>query len=174
MSKISFTLSGAAPGKPRMTQRDKWKKRPCVVLYRHWCDRLRAAAPALPQANDVEEIHVLATYVPPASWSGKKRAAAIGCKKRCMPDGDNILKAVCDALWERDEALGDKHVARRWGERDELCVTLEVNPAANNIALTSTAPIFVSTNPPTALGCAVSTTHFQRGRVCRDGKGATP
>ncbi len=28
-------------GKPRMTQRDKWKKRPCVLRYRAFADELR-------------------------------------------------------------------------------------------------------------------------------------
>ncbi|GAG23977.1 unnamed protein product, partial [marine sediment metagenome] len=27
--------------KPRMTKRDKWKKRPCVIKYRKFCDELR-------------------------------------------------------------------------------------------------------------------------------------
>ena len=37
--------------KPRMTQRDKWKKRPCVLRYRAYCDALRKFwqdAPSLP------------------------------------------------------------------------------------------------------------------------------
>lgn len=122
---ISFKLSGAAPGKPRMTRRDKWKKRKCVVEYFAWCDRLRAAAPAMPNAEDVDDLIIMATYVPPASWSKAKRNAAMGTKKRSKPDGDNVLKAVCDALWENDEALGDKHESRRWGERDEISIVIQ-------------------------------------------------
>lgn len=28
--------------KPRMTQRDKWQKRPAVMRYRAFCDEVRA------------------------------------------------------------------------------------------------------------------------------------
>jgi uncharacterized cupin superfamily protein len=38
-----FTIPGNPVGKPRMTQRDKWAKRPAVLRYREWADRARAA-----------------------------------------------------------------------------------------------------------------------------------
>lgn len=122
--RIVFTLNGAAPGAPRMTQRDKWMQRPCVMAYRGWCDQLRTAAPSLPIAADVDEINIVATYSPPESWSPRRRQLAIGTKKRSKPDGDNILKAVCDALWNDDHKLGDKVVCRRWGEIDQIQITI--------------------------------------------------
>lgn len=124
---IVFTLNGAAPGAPRMTQRDKWMQRPCVMAYRAWCDRLRAVVKeecVLPAAEDVSEIRIVAFYKPPMSWSYTKRRLALGTKKRSKPDGDNILKAVCDALWKDDHKLGDKIVCRRWGECDQIQITI--------------------------------------------------
>jgi Holliday junction resolvase RusA-like endonuclease len=118
---FTFGIDGRAPGKPRMTQRDKWKKRPCVVAYRAWADRLREAAPKdLPIAEYVERLVVRATYAPPKSWSRKKQAEHIGQMMRTKPDGDNVLKSVCDALWIDDHKLGDKGVQRRWAWGDGI------------------------------------------------------
>ena len=122
--RISFTVPMAALGKPRMTRRDKWARRPCVVEYRHWCDMLRAACPRVPEAASVYTLEVIATYAPPASWSKARRVAAIGMHKRTRPDGDNILKGVTDALWADDSAVGDQIVRRRYGERDQAEVIL--------------------------------------------------
>ena len=37
-------VRGEPIGKPRMTKRDKWKQRECVLRYRAWADAARAAA----------------------------------------------------------------------------------------------------------------------------------
>jgi len=39
-----ITVPGNPVGKPRMTRKDKWAQRPCVLRYREWADRARAAA----------------------------------------------------------------------------------------------------------------------------------
>src|SRR5689334_17701964 len=39
-----IVIPGQPIGKPRQTQADKWKQRPCVVQYRLWADRARKAA----------------------------------------------------------------------------------------------------------------------------------
>ena len=36
---FDFTMRGDPMGKPRMTQRDKWQKRPVVVRYRQYLRR---------------------------------------------------------------------------------------------------------------------------------------
>lgn len=121
-------IDGPAPGKPRMTQRDKWKQRPCVMAYRAWADRLRAAATGdLPKAEDVELVVILARYVPPASWSLKKQAAHIGEMMRSKPDGDNVAKSVFDALWSDDQKLGDFGVQRRWAWEADIRIEVFVN-----------------------------------------------
>lgn len=118
---FTFGIDGRAPGKPRMTQSDKWKKRPCVVAYRAWADRLREAAPKnLPLAEHVEMVVVRAAYAPPESWSRKTKIAHIGQMMRSKPDGDNVAKSVCDALWSDDHKLGDILMQRRWGSDEGI------------------------------------------------------
>jgi hypothetical protein len=122
---LNYTIPGEAPGKPRMSQRDKWKKRDCVVAYFGWCDLARKHCPDLPTAVSVDAYSIIAYYRPPASWSVAKQTAAIGTVKRTKPDGDNVLKAVCDALWKDDHALGDiAGVYRRYDWQPRLCLTL--------------------------------------------------
>jgi Holliday junction resolvase RusA-like endonuclease len=123
---LQFQLEGPAPGKPRQTQRDRWAKRPCVMEYRAWCDMLRiAVGKRLPEAEQTDVIEVIAAYEPPASWSERRRAAAIGTKKRTKPDPDNIEKAVLDALWPgNDQGVGDVIVRRRWELASSITVRI--------------------------------------------------
>jgi Holliday junction resolvase RusA-like endonuclease len=103
-------------GKPRMTQRDRWKKRPVVLRYHDYCDRIRAAA--LEQLGELPPapIHVkVAAYIAlPPSWSKKKRLAMLGRPHRARPDWDNIGKAICDALLEEDSCLSGGTVDKFW------------------------------------------------------------
>ena len=109
-------LPGAPMGKPRMTRRDKWAKRGCVVRYREWADRLRAAAGELPPAERVVELSWQATFEPPPSWSKKRRVAAIGQLHRSTPDLDNIAKGVADILYPGgDSAIAHGTFTKRWG-----------------------------------------------------------
>lgn len=121
----------AAIGKPTMTRSDKWKKRPCVLAYREWCDALRECFPNRPAALDVECWMVVAFYQMPASWSAKKKAQMYGQKKRSKPDADNIAKGVSDALWPNDHELGDLGgVERRWGDADCTIIYVWTDAAA--------------------------------------------
>jgi hypothetical protein len=71
-----FTVKGLPMGKPRMTQRDKWQKRDCVIRYRLYCDKIREQAGNIP--IDPLAVHIKA-YLPMAeSWSKKKKAASLG------------------------------------------------------------------------------------------------
>lgn len=123
---IRFTVPGEAPGKPRMTQRDKWAKRPCVVRYRAWADLCRLMAGKLPPADRVTGLHWTAFYAPPKSWSKAKREAAIGRLHRGKPDRDNVDKAVLDSLFPAgDSAIAAGMIAKRWGEPARLEVVIE-------------------------------------------------
>lgn len=124
---MTFTIPITPIGKPRMTQRDKWKKRPCVIEYRAFADTLRLFCAKMPRAEDIARFSVTARFAPPASWSAKKRAAAIGTMMRSKPDPDNILKAILDPLFADDSKIGDiGSVRRRWAERDELVIEIEL------------------------------------------------
>jgi Holliday junction resolvase RusA-like endonuclease len=117
---MKIWLPGEPIGKPRMTQRDKWKQRPCVMRYRAWADRLRAMAGQfgtgpLPPAEAVVSLSWLAQFEPPKSWSKKKRVAAIGGLHRSKPDRDNIDKGVLDALYPGgDSGIAMGEIEKRW------------------------------------------------------------
>jgi Holliday junction resolvase RusA-like endonuclease len=105
-------------GKPRMTQRDKWQKRPCVLRYREYCDRIRAEAGKI--AENPLAIHIKAFLPMAASWSKKKKAASLGQRQRLKPDWDNIGKAICDALLDEDSCIAVGITEKFWcSEGDE-------------------------------------------------------
>ena len=124
---VTITVPGTPLGKPRMTQRDKWKKRPCVVRYREWADKVRdAAVMSVPAANRVVSLSWVAIFEPPKSWSKKKRAEAIGTMHREKPDRDNINKAVLDILYPSgDKAIASGRLDKRWGWEAKLIITIE-------------------------------------------------
>lgn len=102
-------------GKPRMTQRDRWKQRPCVMRYRAFCDKLRAeftqAHISLPDAFEIQF-----TIEMPASWSQKKRNKMCGRPHQSRPDLDNMLKAVCDAASKEDSTVHAVAATKVWGK----------------------------------------------------------
>lgn len=125
----TFVCYGVPIGKPRMSQRDKWAKRPCVVRYREWCDVLRYAASQSGKRVLLKPTSLLVTaYLPiPESWSVKKRATMQGTPHTAKPDSDNILKACADALIENDHYLYQATVQKFWddGEGPRVEVTLD-------------------------------------------------
>jgi Holliday junction resolvase RusA-like endonuclease len=125
---ISFVVPGVPIGKPRMTQRDKWMKRPCVLRYRAYADAIRRACPNPPPAEQTVFVEVFARFEPPVSWSKSKREKAIGTLKRTKPDGDNCEKGIFDAMWGRDEKLGDQFVNRTWWPVNETMIRITFNP----------------------------------------------
>lgn len=75
-------------------------------------------------------ITVEAIFCPAASWSKKRRTAAMGQPHTQKPDGDNILKAVKDGLnrvaWADDSQVADSRVIKRWGPEPETRVTVSL------------------------------------------------
>lgn len=124
MPVITFTIHGDPIGAPRMTRRDKWKQRPCVLRYRDWKDKARKAAGALPPTNEIESLSWVAYFSPPVSWSKKKRDAAIGTAHRQKPDRDNIDKAILDALFDEDSGIAKGTIEKRWDIAERLEVTI--------------------------------------------------
>ena len=128
---LAFTVPGPAVGAPRQTRADRFRRRPCVLAYRDYCDRIRAACQNPPPADMTSLIQVTAFFLPPKSLPKKLRESVtigtIDRKKRSKPDGDNIGKAVIDAIWKQDSAVGDVLFRRRWGasERTEVLIELE-------------------------------------------------
>jgi Holliday junction resolvase RusA-like endonuclease len=110
-------------GKPRMTQRDVWAKRTCVVKYRQFCDDLRRHTDGIEKSCTGSLSFV--AYMPiPQSWSKKKKKIHPGAPHQSTPDADNILKAICDALFKEDSHIYKGSFAKYWddggGPRIEL------------------------------------------------------
>jgi Holliday junction resolvase RusA-like endonuclease len=130
-NRIIGTIPGKPIGKPRMTQSDKWKRRPCVVAYWEWADKAREVMGELPPASDVDELHLTAYFEPPESWSKKRRVAAIGTKHRVKPDLDNVCKAAMDVLFKQDSAIADALVRKRWDWHPRLEIEIILTPSMN-------------------------------------------
>lgn len=93
---MTFTIPGAPVAKPRMTRRDKWKLRPCVLAYRDFCDRALTAAGLRRKMRLSDPIIVTVT-----AYFGFPRSSALSVQRslRNSPhtgrqDADNVLKAI--------------------------------------------------------------------------------
>lgn len=102
-----FIVRGVPVGKPRMTRKDRWAQRPCVLRYRDWADAARAAAGvgdkiALTKATTL----TFRAYLPmPDSWAANKREAMRGEPCLGKPDLDNLQKSLADALFANDDCV---------------------------------------------------------------------
>lgn len=97
--------------KPRMTQRDRWAKRPAVLRYRAFCDEVRASGLEVPASG----AHLTFVMPMPKSWSKKKAAEMNGQPHQQRPDVDNLCKAVLDAIFEEDSHIWDIRCTKVWG-----------------------------------------------------------
>lgn len=104
--------------KPRMTQSDKWKKRPPVLRYRAFCDEVRLNRISLPESH----YHVIFVIPMPPSWSKKKRSEMDGKPHQTKPDKDNLEKALLDAIFEDDCRIWDGRVTKLWGEAGKIII----------------------------------------------------
>jgi len=106
--------------KPRMTQSDRWKRRPATERYWKFCDQIKAAGVELSEAGAV-----ITFILPmPQSWSKKKREQMHGQPHQQKPDLDNLLKALADAIYEDDCKIWNyKSVSKRWGNEGLIAIT---------------------------------------------------
>lgn len=104
--------------KPRMTKRDTWKQRPCVVRYRAFKDEVRKWGLDLPE----EGAHVIFVIPMPKSWSKKKKEEYAYYPHTQKPDIDNLTKALLDSIFSEDEHIWDIHTAKIWGEEPFIII----------------------------------------------------
>ena len=85
--------------KPRMTQRDKWKKPPrsCVARYRAFADECRLRIGAI----DLNYAAITFGIPMPKSWSKRKQFEMRGKPHTPKPDLSNLLKSIEDALYSK-------------------------------------------------------------------------
>ena len=100
---VVLQVRGIPMGKPRQTQRDKWKPSPAVQRYRAWADKIRAKARKSYKGEPWEgSVSMYALFVMPipASTTKKNREAIIrgDVEHTKQPDLDNLLKGLKDAL----------------------------------------------------------------------------
>lgn len=98
--------------KPRMTQRDKWQKRPCVIRYRDFCDEVRNQMKG--QEFPQEGAYVIFYLPMPKSWSKKKKREMQLKPHQQKPDVDNLCKALLDALYGDDSHIYDIRISKYW------------------------------------------------------------
>ena len=111
--------------KPRMTRRDKWLDPPRerVRVYFNFCDLCRMRKVYLPSYR----AHVTFVLPMPTSWSLKKKKAVDGKAHMNVPDLDNLLKALGDALYGDDSGLWDIHITKRWGYEGKIIIEEDSN-----------------------------------------------
>ena len=113
-------------GKPRMTKRDQWLKRPSVVKYRIFADALRQCM----QGVDLSDVWCMSLtfYMPfPKSYSQKKRDSLSGKVHREKSDLDNCVKATLDALIEEDKGVAGILAWKYWDDGKGARIESEIN-----------------------------------------------
>lgn len=105
--------------KPRMTQSDKWKKRPCVLKYWAFKDQVKKLRIMVPKNGS----HIIFRMPMPKSWSLKKRNnMAFTPHESERADLDNLLKALFDALFSNDGHIWDYRATKVWGYVGEIVI----------------------------------------------------
>ena len=112
--------------KPRQTQSDKWKKRPCVMNYRAFADECRFSGMRVPEYG-ARMIFIVAM---PESWSEKKKKAMDGKPHKQTPDVDNFLKSVLDSLFKNDSHIYDIRISKFWGRTGKIIIDSRVDSHA--------------------------------------------
>lgn len=105
--------------KPRMTTADKWKKRPCVLQYRAFCDELRLKSCNFQLSGSFKIRFFLSM---PKSWSKKKRDLMRGQAHQETPDLDNLLKAVNDVLLKQDKVIFQIDASKWWADKGKIII----------------------------------------------------
>ncbi|MDB4793233.1 RusA family crossover junction endodeoxyribonuclease [bacterium] len=95
--------------KPRMTRRDRWCKRPCVLKYREFKDQVSKHGIELGGM-----VRVVFHVQMPKGWSNKKKRLMNDQPHRNRPDIDNFLKALFDATCKEDSHIWAVAAEKRW------------------------------------------------------------
>jgi Holliday junction resolvase RusA-like endonuclease len=144
---VTVVLKGHPRGKGRPRSRVATSKagKPFVAVYtdqetrtyeamlRHAADQAtRAAIPGAAfiwaPLDCALRVRVTAIFLPPASWSGRKRREAIAgiVRPTGKPDGDNLLKCVGDALngvvWRDDSVVVEWVIRKFFGEQPMIMI----------------------------------------------------
>ena len=114
---ITTRLNVPPCSKPRMTQRDRWKKRQCVLDFFAFRDAVRQEKEdwSLIGKDFEYESFEIEFHVPmPKSWSKKKKKLHDGKPHNQTPALDNLLKAWKDSVFEEDSVVWRVHACKLW------------------------------------------------------------
>jgi len=106
--------------KPRMTQRDRWKKRQCVLDFFAFRDRIKQEIKKIDTLLikeppfDWDNLTVIFLVPMPKSWSKKKKALMAGKPMQQRPDLDNYLKGLFDATHKEDSSIWKVTASKIW------------------------------------------------------------
>lgn len=106
-------------GKPRMTRRDKWAERTCVMSYRAYKDAIAYQRKGFQLAD---EFTVCFKLPMPKSWSKKKQRDMEGKPHQQKPDIDNLLKGLMDALMKNDETVYQVRAEKYWSRSGQIWI----------------------------------------------------
>lgn len=106
---------------PRMTQRDRWAKRPPVLRYFAFREHIQLLKASVAESGDT----VTFVLPMPKSWSKKKREAMDGAPHQQKPDVDNLTKALLDSIFEDDSHVHDIHTRKVWGVEGSIVIESE-------------------------------------------------
>ena len=123
----TITVPGAPCAKPRMTRRDKWKQRKCVMAYRSWADEARAQLGRTTKLMLEKPMRLMVEAHFAIPKSHKKTIP--GNYHTVKPDGDNILKAVCDSLFHNDQMVVEASITKFWAGNDGARVKIHLEEA---------------------------------------------
>jgi len=66
--------------------------------------------------------HVIFVLPMPNSWSNKKKTQMDGQAHQAKPDADNMLKALCDAMYSDDSGVWDVRITKVWGYEGQIII----------------------------------------------------
>ena len=106
--------------KPRMTQRDRWKKRQCVLDFYAFRDPIKQEVKRIntllikESPLDWDNLTIIFLVPMPKSWSKKKKALMVGKPMQQRPDLDNYIKGLFDATHEEDSSIWKVTASKIW------------------------------------------------------------
>ncbi len=124
-AKLLWTWNIDPLGKPRMTRRDRWKKRPVVERFYAFRDQLVLTTPpnVMERLKDSEKLFAWVVFHKmPKSYSGNKRQKLMGMAMRQKPDVDNVVKAILDSLLTEDKEVHFLWTTQLWSTEGKILV----------------------------------------------------
>ena len=104
--------------KPRMTQKDKWSRRPATETYWVFKDEVKRLKLDLPESG----ANIIFMIPMPQSWSKKKKLKMVGTPHKQKPDLDNLIKGLGDAVYQDDSCISDICANKIWAVRGAIII----------------------------------------------------